>query len=58
MKEIMTKNGFQKITDELRHLREVAIPEVAVEIDIATDMGDLKENAEYHAYIPNTNYTI
>jgi transcription elongation factor GreA len=48
-KEPMTKFGFQKLSEELDYLKRVARPQVAVEIDTARQLGDLKENAEYHA---------
>lgn len=48
-KEPMTPFGFTKITKELEHLKNIARSEIAKEIQVAAQLGDLKENAEYHA---------
>jgi transcription elongation factor GreA len=48
-KEPMTIVGYEKITKELDYLRTVARKEIASEIGAAVELGDLKENAEYHA---------
>jgi transcription elongation factor GreA len=48
-KEPMTKHGYEKLAKELEYLKTVARAEVAKEIDAARELGDLKENAEYHA---------
>ncbi|MBT4879857.1 MAG: transcription elongation factor GreA [Alphaproteobacteria bacterium] len=45
----MTQNGFNKIQEELKHLRSVERPEVIQAISSARELGDLSENAEYHA---------
>lgn len=47
--EPMTKYGFQKLSDELNRLKTVDLPEVNKEIERAKELGDLKENSEYHA---------
>lgn len=45
----LTPEGFQKLHDELVHLRSVRRPEVAEHIRIAREDGDLSENAGYEA---------
>jgi transcription elongation factor GreA len=48
-KEPMTPKGFEKIAGELERLKNIERAKVAHEIQIAAQLGDLKENAEYHA---------
>ncbi|MEQ8966204.1 MAG: transcription elongation factor GreA [Azospirillaceae bacterium] len=45
----MTASGFQRLQEELKHLKSVARPEVIKAIAEAREHGDLSENAEYHA---------
>lgn len=45
----MSKQGNQKLRDELQHLERVERGEVVKAIEVAREHGDLKENAEYHA---------
>jgi transcription elongation factor GreA len=44
-----TKEGFQKLKEELEHLESVQRPEISRQIADARDKGDLSENAEYDA---------
>ncbi len=44
-----TKEGLQKLKDELKHLETVERPSVSAQIAEARDKGDLSENAEYDA---------
>lgn len=43
-----TREGFDKIRDEIRLLEEVEMPRIAQKIADARAEGDLSENAEYH----------
>lgn len=44
-----SKEGFQKLKEELEHLESVQRPEISRQIAEARDKGDLSENAEYDA---------
>src|SRR6476620_7519073 len=45
----MTADGFQRLEEELRHLKMNERPAVIRQIAEAREHGDLAENAEYHA---------
>jgi len=45
----LTKEGFQKLADELEHLRTTKRKEVAERLHEAMEGGELIENAEYEA---------
>jgi len=45
----MTKEGLEKLQEEVKYLRTVRRPEIAKAIAEAREKGDLSENAEYHA---------
>lgn len=45
----ITKEGMDKLQEEVRYLRNVRRKEVAKAIAEAREKGDLSENAEYHA---------
>lgn len=47
--QYMTKEKIEKLKAELKSLKENKIPGLAKRIDDARQMGDLSENAEYHA---------
>ncbi|TVY10908.1 transcription elongation factor GreA [Paenibacillus cremeus] len=46
---ILTKEGLEKIEDELRELKTVKRKELAERLKVAISYGDLKENSEYHS---------
>jgi transcription elongation factor GreA len=45
----MTREGYDKIKAELDHKKSIEMIEVTKRIAAAREMGDLSENAEYHA---------
>lgn len=45
----MTEDKMEQLKAELKNLKEDKIPGLAKRIDEARQMGDLSENAEYHA---------
>ena len=45
----MTREGYDRKKIELDRLRNFEMTEIAKRIAIARDLGDLSENAEYHA---------
>jgi transcription elongation factor GreA len=44
-----TKEGLEKLKEELNHLKSVERPSISKQIAEARDKGDLSENAEYDA---------
>jgi transcription elongation factor GreA len=47
--EYITEEGLQKIKEELHELKFNIRPNISKKIATARELGDLKENAEYHA---------
>lgn len=45
----MLEVTYKRLSSELEHLKTVERAEIALIIDEARELGDLKENAEYHA---------
>ena len=45
----ITGKGFSALEDELRHRQQVERPRIIQAISEARSLGDLSENAEYHA---------
>jgi transcription elongation factor GreA len=44
----ISAEGLERIKNELREVEQVKLPDIAVKIAEAKDLGDLSENAEYH----------
>ena len=44
-----TEEGLQKLKDEIEQLERIERPKLSALIGAAIDLGDLSENAEYHA---------
>ncbi|QDV17864.1 Transcription elongation factor GreA [Gimesia panareensis] len=45
----ISQEGYEKLREEIRHLENEVLPDIAQKIADARAEGDLKENAEYHA---------
>jgi len=45
----MTNEGFEKLTNLLNEMKLTLRPAIVISLDEARQLGDLKENAEYHA---------
>ena len=45
----ISREGYEKLREEIRVLQDVDMPAVTERIKVAREEGDLKENAEYHA---------
>ena len=44
----MTRQGYEALLNELKHLKSVIRPQVIEAVRQAREEGDLRENAEYH----------
>ena len=44
----VSKEGLEKLKQELQYLKDEKRPEITDRIEKAKDLGDLKENADYH----------
>jgi transcription elongation factor GreA len=47
--QVITRKSYLKLQDDLRQMKEVEQPAIRDRISAARDLGDLSENAEYHA---------
>jgi len=45
----MLAEGYEKLQNDVRHLKTVERPSIIEAIEVARGHGDLSENAEYHA---------
>lgn len=44
----LSKEGLEKLKEELNELKTVRRPETITRLEKAKDLGDLRENADYH----------
>lgn len=49
MKEFITQDGYDRLIKELQYLKTTRRQEIAESLKYATELGDLRENAEYDA---------
>jgi transcription elongation factor GreA len=49
VKHLLSEATYQRLIAEITHLEHTQLPEVAQKIGRAREMGDLKENGDYHA---------
>ena len=54
----ITKNGFEKLKEEIKHLKYSERPEITKAIAVARDFGDLSENADQPFTDKNKNATL
>jgi len=47
--QVITRKSYHKLQEDLRQMKEVEQPAIRDRISSARDLGDLSENAEYHA---------
>lgn len=45
----ITKEGYQKLRSEIDNLKNVERPKIITQISTARELGDLRENSEYHS---------
>jgi transcription elongation factor GreA len=45
----ITRSGYEKLKEDLAHLKRVERPKIVKEIEKARSFGDISENAEYEA---------
>jgi transcription elongation factor GreA len=45
----ITKQGFERLKSELENLKNIERPRIITAIATARELGDLRENAEYHS---------
>ena len=45
----ITKEGYQKLRSDINNLKNVERPKISAQISTARELGDLRENAEYHS---------
>jgi transcription elongation factor GreA len=49
LNDYITIEGYARLKERLRHLNHIERPEIVRQVVVAREMGDLSENAEYHA---------
>ena len=52
----ISREGYDKLREEIRHLEQDEMPMIAEKIKLAREEGDLGENAEYHGQRDNMRH--
>lgn len=58
IQEPITENGYQKLLNDIKQLKEVEVVNIIEDIKVSASYGDLTENAEYEAAIERQTFLL